>query len=75
MARYTQWIAFNPESGAGNWSAVVGVELYKHAVLLPNEPPLCDFGTETVNVAGVIEYREVRVAMAAQLRAQFEIQV
>jgi len=68
--RYTEWIAFDPDLGKGNWSNVVGVELYQHSEAVG---PTCDFGTETVNAADDVANQAVRKAMSARLRAQFDI--
>ena len=72
--RYTEWVAFDNTTGKGNWSNVVGVELYTHDLLAPNQPPPCTFGTEVVNVAQENQYQAVRQRLAAQLRTHFDVQ-
>lgn len=67
--RYTEYFPFDPARGMANWSATVGVELYRHSV--GDEEMQCRWDYESVNIAGDPKLAGVEAQLAEALRAGF----
>eukprot|EP00039_Didymoeca_costata_P009731 m.129677 g.129677 ORF g.129677 m.129677 type:complete len:231 (-) comp14583_c0_seq2:56-748(-) len=73
--RYSEWVGFNASLGKGNWSNLVGRELYVHnsTALSKGSMPGCDWNMETHNVVNMEEYKSISSQLSQQLRNQFFI--
>eukprot|EP01052_Picozoa_sp_SAG31_P033954 SAG31_NODE_3902_length_3768_cov_5.032979_3_plen_215_part_00 len=64
--RYTEWVAFQPQTATPNWDSKYGRELYDHTLHRVPQPP---FNEENINLVENEAYGELVANLSALLRA------